>query len=127
VEDGRLKLYLTNRLLRLRRDDGAAFDGGSYRPLLAEGTHSARLVAFRRGEGARARITLAARLTAGLGIGAPIGARWEGTCLRMDAEGVTEWRCLLSGVEVPVRDGALEVAAALAELPVALLAPAKVV
>ena len=127
VEDGRLKLYLTNRLLRLRRDDGAALDGGSYRPLAGEGTHAARVVAFRRGEGARARITLAARLTAGLGSGPPIGARWEGTSLRVDAEGVTRWRCLLSGIEIPARDGAIAVAAALAELPVALLAPAKAV
>ena len=127
VEDGRLKLYLTNRLLRLRRDDGAAFDGGSYRPLAAEGTHAARVVAFRRGEGARARITLAARLTAGLGGGAPIGARWEGTSVRVDAEGGTQWRCLLSGIEAPVRDGAFLVRDALAELPVALLAPVKAV
>jgi hypothetical protein len=34
-----------------------------------------------------------------------------------------EWRCLLSGVSVSVRDGAAVVSAVLAELPVAVLAP----
>jgi (1->4)-alpha-D-glucan 1-alpha-D-glucosylmutase len=126
AEDGRLKLYLTNRLLRLRRDTGAAFDAGSYQPLAAEGTHASRVVAFRRGEGAAARITLVARLGGRLGSGAPVGARWGDTGLRTNLETAAEWRCLLSGVEVPVRDGAISVAAALAELPVALLAPAKV-
>jgi (1->4)-alpha-D-glucan 1-alpha-D-glucosylmutase len=127
VEDGRLKLYLTNRLLRLRRDDGAAFVGGGYRPMAPEGTHAARAVAFRRGVGSGARITLVARLTGGLGGGTPIGARWDDTRLRMDGESGGTWRCLLSGVEVSVHDGALAFAAALAELPVALLAPTKVV
>jgi hypothetical protein len=47
--------------------------------------------------------------------------------LRLDGEEVGDWRCLLSGVEVPVRDGAIALSAALAELPVALLAPTKAV
>jgi maltooligosyltrehalose synthase len=92
-----------------------------------EGTHAARAVAFRRGVGSGARITLVARLTGGLGGGTPIGARWDDTRLRMDGESGGTWRCLLSGVEVSVHDGALAFAAALAELPVALLAPTKVV
>jgi (1->4)-alpha-D-glucan 1-alpha-D-glucosylmutase len=128
VEDGRLKLYLTTRLLRLRRDDGAALDDGGYQPLAAEGTHAARVVAFRRGDGSGARICLVPRLTCGLGGGgAPIGDRWGDTTLRVDGEGVERWRCLLSGAEVPARDGAISVTAALAELPVALLAPVKAV
>ena len=61
------------------------------------------------------------------GRGAPIGDRWGDTKLLVDAEGVGSWRCLLSGVEVPVWDGTMAVAAALAELPFALLAPTKAV
>ncbi|HEU4723215.1 MAG TPA: malto-oligosyltrehalose synthase [Gemmatimonadaceae bacterium] len=127
AETGWLKLYLTTRLLRIRRDDGAAFVAGSYQPLAAEGTHAARVVAFRRGEGVGARIALVPRLTGGLGAGAPIGARWEDTLVRSGDEGVGEWRCLLSGVHVPAHDGAIAVTAALAELPVAVLARASVV
>jgi (1->4)-alpha-D-glucan 1-alpha-D-glucosylmutase len=129
VADGTLKLYLTTRLLRLRRDEeGGALTHGSYRPIAPEGAHAERVVAFRRGEGVAARIILVSRLTAALGgdAGAPIGARWGDTRLaEFDGGGVRGWRCLLSGIEVPARDGVLQVGDALAELPVALLAPTK--
>jgi (1->4)-alpha-D-glucan 1-alpha-D-glucosylmutase len=132
VADGTLKLYLTRRLLQLRRgDEGGALVGGSYYPLAAEGLHAERVIAFRRGEGLAARIVLVPRLTATLGGGtdggAPIGgARWGDTRLAgIDGGGVGGWRCLLSGVEVPAWDGVLQVGDALAELPVALLAPTK--
>jgi (1->4)-alpha-D-glucan 1-alpha-D-glucosylmutase len=123
VDDGTLKMYLTTRLLRLRRDDGPALATGGYRPLAAEGEHAGRLVAFRRGEGAGARIVVVPRLTGGLGVGVPIGVRWGDSRLRLDDEGVSEWRCLLSGVRVSVREGAVAASAALAELPVAMLSP----
>jgi (1->4)-alpha-D-glucan 1-alpha-D-glucosylmutase len=124
VEDGTLKLYLTARLLGLRRDDGPAFTAGAYRPISAVGQHGHRVVAFGRGEGPTARIVLVPRLTSALGAGAPIGARWGDTRLRLESGGVAGWRCLLSGVDVPVRDGAVAISSALAELPVAVLAPA---
>jgi (1->4)-alpha-D-glucan 1-alpha-D-glucosylmutase len=134
IADGTLKLYLTMRLLQLRRgDDGGALTRGGYCPIAAEGLHAERVIAFRRGEGLAARIVLVPRLTAALGsdAGAPIGgerggARWGDTRLAgIEGGGVTGWRCLLSGIEVPAWDGALLVGDALAELPVALLAPAK--
>jgi (1->4)-alpha-D-glucan 1-alpha-D-glucosylmutase len=123
VEDGTLKLYLTARLLGLRRADGPALTAGAYRPMAAEGEHGQRVVAFGRGEGPTARIVLVPRSTSVLGAGAPIGARWGDTWLRLEDGGVAGWRCLLSGVDVPVRDGALAVSSVLAELPVAVLAP----
>jgi (1->4)-alpha-D-glucan 1-alpha-D-glucosylmutase len=132
VADGTLKLYLTMRLLQLRREDeGGALTVGGYCPVAAEGLHAERVIAYRRGDGLAARIVLVPRLTAALGsdVGAPIGggrAGWGDTRLAgVDGGGVTGWRCLLSGIEVPARDGALQVGDALAELPVALLAPAK--
>jgi (1->4)-alpha-D-glucan 1-alpha-D-glucosylmutase len=124
VGDGTLKMYLTTRLLRLRRDDGPALATGAYRPMSGEGEHAKRLVTFRRGEGAEARIVVVPRLTAGLGADAPIGARWGDTRIRLDIEGVERWRCLLSGADVAARDGAVAASAVLAELPVAVLAPA---
>ena len=125
VEDGMLKLYLTTRLLRLRRDDGPALTAGSYHPLPAEGAHAERLIVFRRGEGTGARVVLVPRLTSGLGAGAPIGARWADTTVRIDTRGVDGWRCLLSGVHAPAHDGSVAVSSVLSELPVAVLAPAK--
>ena len=123
IEDGTLKMYLTTRLLRLRRDDGPTLSTGSYRPVTAEGEHAGRLLAFRRGEGAGARIVIVPRLTGGLAPGTPIGTRWGDTLVRVDDEEVSEWRCLLSGVRIPARDGAAAASNALAELPVAVLSP----
>jgi len=125
AENGTLKMYLTTRLLRLRRDDGPALALGRYRPMTAEGKHAERLVAFQRGEGTEARIVVVPRLTGGLGPGAPIGARWDDTRVRIENEGVGGWRCLLSGVDVPARDGFVAASTVLAELPVAVLAPTK--
>jgi maltooligosyltrehalose synthase len=86
------------------------------------------VIAFRRGEDVAARIILVPRLTAALGSDAvaPVGGRWADTRLAgIDGGGVRGWRCLLSGIEVPAWDGVLQVGDALAELPVAVLAPAK--
>ena len=105
--------------------DGATLATGQYRPVTPEGEHANRLLTFRRGEGAVARTVVVPRLTGGLGTGAPIGARWGDTRLRLEDEGVASWRCLLSGVIVPTLDGSLAASAVLAELPVALLAPAR--
>ena len=121
VEDGTLKLYITNRLLRLRRDDGSGLTGGIYAPLGVEGTHGERILAYRRGKGVDARIVVVSRLTAALGSGAPIGGRWGDTTVRVD--GATGWRCLLSGATAGAPAGLIAVSAALGELPVAVLAP----
>jgi (1->4)-alpha-D-glucan 1-alpha-D-glucosylmutase len=115
-------MYLTTRLLRLRRDDGRVLATGGYRPVTTEGEHAGRLLAFSRGEGAGARIVVVPRLTTRLGAGAPTGARWGDTRVRLEHVGVSEWRCLLSGVSVPAHDGSVAASAALAELPVAVLA-----
>jgi maltooligosyltrehalose synthase len=82
-----------------------------------------RVLAYRRGEGAAARIVVAPRLTAALGAGAPVGARWGDT--RIEGVDEMEWRCRLSGAVAAARDGAIEASAAFAELPVAVLAPAR--
>jgi (1->4)-alpha-D-glucan 1-alpha-D-glucosylmutase len=125
AEDGTLKMYLTTRLLRLRRDDGPALATDRYRPMSGEGEHAERLIMFQRGEGAGARIVIVPRLTGGLGVGTPIGARWGDTRMRLEDEGVEGWRCLLSGVGVSARDGFVAASTVLAELPVAVLAPTK--
>jgi maltooligosyltrehalose synthase len=124
VEDGTLKMYLTSRLLRLRRDEGAALadPAAAYRPLRAEGAHGERVFAFARGSGAATRLVLVPRLTVALGEGAPIGVRWGDTRLST-GHSAAEWRCLLSGAVVPAVGEAVAVGTAMAELPVAVLAP----
>jgi (1->4)-alpha-D-glucan 1-alpha-D-glucosylmutase len=121
LDDGTLKLYLTSRLLRLRRDDGAGLTGAIHVPMRAEGVHGERVLAYRRGEGAEARIVVVSRLTSALGPGAPIGSRWGDTRLRV--EDGDDWRCLLSGAAVRATHGSIALASAFTDLPVAVLAP----
>ncbi len=49
-EDGRIKLYVTSQLLRLRRALGALFQGGDYLPLTVRGEGERNLIAFGRAE-----------------------------------------------------------------------------
>ncbi len=50
-DSGLPKLWMTARILELRRSRTADFsDRAKYRPLVAQGTHLGRLFAFRRGE-----------------------------------------------------------------------------
>jgi maltooligosyltrehalose synthase len=86
------------------------------------------VIAFARGDGRDRAIAVAPRLTLALAEGrAPIGdAVWGGTTLRLPAgAGTTRFRCALSGRRVDAREGRLAVAEILAELPVALLVPAR--
>jgi hypothetical protein len=54
-----------------------------------------------------------------------MGERWgDARLMGMGGEGVDGWRCLLSGARVQVRDDGIQVGGALANLPVAVLAPA---
>ena len=74
--------------------------------------------------GRRRPDVLVPRMTSGLGPGAPIGARWDDTRVRLDSEGADGWR-LLSGAAVSAHDRSLAVSSVLAELPMAVLAPTK--
>jgi (1->4)-alpha-D-glucan 1-alpha-D-glucosylmutase len=47
-EDGRAKLYLTARLLRLRRERAVLFESGLYRPLDTEGAAADKVCSFCR-------------------------------------------------------------------------------
>ncbi len=64
--DGRIKLWLTARLLRQRQNDPQLFLHGSYVPLHVEGPRWARVVAYARYHDARGLITIVPRLAANL-------------------------------------------------------------
>ncbi|HVG44158.1 MAG TPA: hypothetical protein VM890_05485, partial [Longimicrobium sp.] len=126
-EDGRVKLYLTHRLLQARRRWPGLFRDGSYEPVAAEGERAAHLFAFlRRGQG-RAVLAVAPRLVAGLSGGAggraPTGPVWADARLLLPAElAGLRWECALTGRTVGGQGGAALLAAdALATFPVALL------
>ena len=136
--DGRIKHLLTWRLLQLRQAHPEVFARGGYQPLEGEGALSKRLVAYVRGQGEQAVITVAARLLRGVADQLPPDPQgmqrlWQQTRLPLPqaaggGEVVTEWVDWLTGapaVVTPAGGGgaALDVGAALSMLPVAILVP----
>jgi (1->4)-alpha-D-glucan 1-alpha-D-glucosylmutase len=123
-EDSWLKLYITARLLHLRREHGAIMAYGAYEPLRFAGAHADRLFGFRRTLGGDPRLVVVPRLTAALGTEAPVGRVWGDTTLQVvNPNENRAWRCLLGGQVVQSQNGTLAMAEVLARLPVAVLAP----
>jgi (1->4)-alpha-D-glucan 1-alpha-D-glucosylmutase len=131
--DGRIKLFLLSRALRFRRRNRALFRDGRYLPLAARGRRAEHVLAFARSLGPEAIVAIVPRWTSRLaGPEAPFGRLdLEGTLLPL-APGLPEqWRNVLTGTPIEARKTGdavgLDVAAALAGFPVALLcaAPAR--
>jgi (1->4)-alpha-D-glucan 1-alpha-D-glucosylmutase len=116
-QDGREKLFVTARLLALRRDHPELFVAGDYQPLdTGEGWVSNRLCAFTRRYRDEALVVVAPHLTYGLyRDGGPADF---GTKIALPAVGV--WREILGGANftgrAPIRGSEL-----FAEFPVAVL------
>jgi (1->4)-alpha-D-glucan 1-alpha-D-glucosylmutase len=124
-EDDGLKLYLTARLLHVRREYGGVLSHGIYEPLAARGEHGEQVVSYRRSHGGASFIVIVPRLTCRVGGNeVPMGQVWGETRVMLPAdERARQWRCVLSGQRVEVMsDGEIRVGDALARLPVALLA-----
>ena len=109
-EDGRVKLYLTQRALQFRSRCPTLFESGAYRPLEAEGAYGDRLVAFSREREETSVIVVAPRLVATLVRDAelPLGSSvWGDTWLDLAAPPGTCYRDLFSGLvlQSEARDG----------------------
>ena len=126
--DGRLKLLVTTRALRLRHDRRALFARGDYVALDVRGARAAHAFAFLRAQGGEAALTVVPRLTTAL-VGSPtdvpVGeSAWADTEIAVPAEYRTSrWRDALTGRIVRATPGgALRLAEVCAALPAALLA-----
>ena len=130
-EDGRIKLYVTARVLHCRRDHPGLLSAGEYLPLSAEGAKAGHLFAFARRTGedcaAVAVPRLVARLAADTAGQLPLTeAVWQDTRLVLsELDPGLRWRNIFTGeVLVPAeREGQLSLTAAevFAHFPVALL------
>ncbi len=65
-EDGRIKLYVTSQMLRVRRSSPALFSEGDYLALPASGARARHVVAFARRRGEESAVVLVPRLVSGL-------------------------------------------------------------
>ena len=128
--DGRIKLHVSRRLLRLRRDYPTLFLEGSYRPLTVVGERSEHLCAFARWAGGSILVTAAPRLVPTLTrfeTRIPVGADvWGDTMIVLDDEPAeTRLRNPLTGeaLEVERENGraTVSVARLLDVFPIAVL------
>ncbi|MEY2528759.1 MAG: (1-_4)-alpha-D-glucan 1-alpha-D-glucosylmutase [Verrucomicrobiota bacterium] len=120
--DGRIKLLLTSRLLRFRREQASLFQRGKYLPLTVTGEFAACCVAFAREHEGKWIAVLAPRLSSRVGF-PPIGDKWKDTAVELPAsfprEGAKE---LFTGRNLNAEGNAIRLADALAVLPFAAYA-----
>ncbi|HEX4084551.1 MAG TPA: malto-oligosyltrehalose synthase [Chthoniobacteraceae bacterium] len=109
--DGRIKLFLIQKLLRYRRDHFDLFAQGEYAPIAASGAFPDSVFAFARRFGEQTILVIAPRLTARVGF-PPVGTLWQDTRLEFEPE--QPLRDLLTGRQYSGR-----LSEALENLPVA--------
>lgn len=122
--DGRAKLYLTWRLLRLRDDHPELFTSGDYLPLTVVGERSEHVCAFARRHGDHTVVVVTGRWFARLQDGGdgflPRPELWQDTRVELP-EGCGRLHDVLGGAVVDGGSGVLRVADVLAPQPVAVL------
>lgn len=124
-KDGRLKLWVTSRLLEARRSHLAAFRDGDYQPLNVKGDRADHAIAFRRGTGKHAAIVVVPRLASSLSaVGTfPLGAEvWGNTAMSVGRTGTL--RNIFTDEKIPMKTTSLRLSRAMATFPVAVLVPA---
>jgi len=123
--DGRAKLYLTWRLLALRKAREALFADGAYAPLRTSGERARHAIAFARRRGRETVVTVAPRLVATLGVpagGLPCGAIWGDTRVEIPFLGPeAELRDAVTGRVRKLARGGIAMAELLDAAPVAVL------
>ncbi|MDQ2696878.1 MAG: malto-oligosyltrehalose synthase, partial [Pseudomonadota bacterium] len=132
MADGRIKLFVTWKLLALRRDRPEVFQHGDYTPLEAAGDKAEHVIAFARRHAGQEMVVatprLYARLLAGSETALPLSsAAWGDTRLRLAAAGPeTAFANVFTSESVTVKVDdedrpCLPLAAALAHFPLAVL------
>jgi (1->4)-alpha-D-glucan 1-alpha-D-glucosylmutase len=118
--DGRIKLYLTQRLLRFRREHPALFQQGKYVPLTVDGTFSDCCIAFYREHEGKWIAVLTPRLSSRVGF-PPIGEKWQDTVVELPASLSREKAGeLFTRQPLRANDGLVKLADAMAVLPFAV-------
>lgn len=117
-EDGHIKMFVTLRLLDLRRQYPELFRQGDYTPVESAGSHTASCVAFRRQWNGRKLIVIAPRLSARVGF-PPTGRAWADTTVQWPEAG--EWREVFTGEVFRFDQGMVPVAELLRSFPFAVV------
>ncbi len=114
--DGRIKLFITHKLLLLRREHPDLFRHGNYTPVTVEGAFGQCCIAFRREYAGKSLLVVTSRLSSRVGT-PPVGDCWGDTRLATDlsreAADLFTGNTLAAGGTLMLRD-------VLRELPVAV-------
>ncbi|MCB2030539.1 MAG: malto-oligosyltrehalose synthase, partial [Rhodoferax sp.] len=122
-EDGRAKMWVTWRMLTLRRQRPELLRDGDYTALATTGAAADHVIAFRRGLGDTSLIVLVPRLLARLmelRNVLPVGTDvWSDTGVELDLPDGTRMTDTLTGRTIEVQAGRIGVAQAFAHFPMA--------
>ena len=119
--DGRIKMFLTQRLLQFRHEHADLFRRGNYLPLPARGTFADCCVSFGRELDGEWIIVIAPRLSSRLGF-PPIGGKWKDTTVELpDSLSLKNVRDLFTCRSVPLDGRRLNIADVLSVFPFAVV------
>ena len=119
--DGRIKLLLTQRLLRFRRVNADLFRRGSYLPLTVTGRFADCCVAFGREAEGKWIVVLVPRLSSRVGFPL-VDERWKDTVIELpETLWLAQAHDLFTCRPFPLRDRKVKLADALSILPFAVI------
>jgi len=119
--DGRIKMFLTQRLLRFRREQADLFREGSYLAVKADGALAESCIGFVRQLKEQWIMVLAPRLSSRIGF-PPIGEKWSDTSVEWpETIKSNRGRELFTGREFQFDDGRVRMSEALFALPFAVI------
>ena len=118
--DGRIKLFLTQRLLRFRRDHAALFQQGKYLPLTPAGTFADCCVGFVREYESEWLAVVVPRVSSRVGF-PPIGEKWKDTVITLpESLSLPGAKEIFTGRELRVDGVGINLSEAMASLPFAV-------
>jgi len=119
--DGRVKMFLTQRVLRFRREHADIFQSGDYLPLRASGTFAECCISFIRQVGDKWIAVISPRLSSRVGF-PPIGELWKDTEIELSENvSVAQAHDLFTCRPMPLKHRQVKVADALSILPFAVI------
>jgi (1->4)-alpha-D-glucan 1-alpha-D-glucosylmutase len=119
--DGRVKMFLTQRVLQFRREHTALFQHGEYLPLTASGTFAECSVSFARMMGNQWIVVITPRLSSRVGF-PPVGDSWKDTTIEFPDEfPLKHAHDLFTCRPIPVQNRRVKLADAMAILPFAAI------
>src|SRR5260370_26446952 len=119
--DGRIKMFLIQRLLRFRNEHTDLFRWGNYLPLSTSGTFADCCVTFGRELDGQWILVIAPRLSSRVGF-PPVGEKWKDTSVETpEALSLKNTRELFTNSELQIQDRRIRLAEPMSTLPFAVV------